>query len=215
MSIFYTVFDFLVHINVYLDVLVAYAGGWVYGILFIIIFCETGLVVTPFLPGDSLLFAAGAIASRGRLHIGLLIAVLFAASVLGDTLNYAIGKFFGEKLARRPSLIKQEYLERTHRFFKRYGAKTIILCRFVPIIRTVAPFVAGAGAMTYRKFMLANIIGAALWVCSVTLAGYFFANLPFVKNNFTLALFAVVILSILPALIEAARERRKAGTPTL
>lgn len=210
MNIFYSVFDFLIHINVYLDALVSVFGNWVYVILFLIIFCETGLVITPFLPGDSLLFAAGAVASRGEIHIIILILVLLTASVLGDTTNYLIGKLVGEKLVRRhPSLVKSEYIDRTHRFFERYGAKTIVFCRFVPIVRTVAPFVAGAGAMTYSKFMRYNILGALLWVLIVVPAGYFFANIPFVEKNFSLVLALVVLISVAPAVLGVVLERGK------
>lgn len=208
MQLLKTALDFLIHINVYLDVLVNALDGWVYVLLFLIIFCETGLVITPFLPGDSLLFAAGAIASRGGVNIIVLLIVLVVASILGDTANYWIGRLVGTKLVERyPKLVKPEYLDRTHRFFERYGAKTIVLCRFVPIVRTVAPFVAGAGTMTYGKFMRFNVIGALIWVISVTLAGFFFANIPFVENNFSLVLLVVVFLSILPAVFEVIRAR--------
>lgn len=215
MQFFYTVFDFVIHINVYLDLLVSALGGWIYALLFLIIFCETGLVVTPFLPGDSLLFAAGAIASRGGMNIFILVIVLIAASILGDMVNYLIGRFLGEKLVRRyPKLIKPDYIARTHKFFEHYGAKTIVLCRFVPIVRTVAPFVAGAGSMTYSKFMRFNILGALLWVLTVTPAGYFFANIQFVEDNFSLVLAAVVLISIMPAVAEVIRERRKKNNST-
>jgi membrane-associated protein len=185
-------------------------GPWVYAILFLIVFCETGLVVTPFLPGDSLLFAAGAIAAGGNLNIFLLMLLLFIAAILGDTVNYWIGDKAGQKLVRRyPRLIKQEYLTRTHEFFERYGGKTIIIARFVPIVRTFAPFVAGVGEMSYWKFMSYNVIGAFLWVVLLVPAGYFFANVPFVKNNFSLVILAIIVLSILPGVFEFWRERRR------
>jgi membrane-associated protein len=167
-------------------------------------------VVTPFLPGDSLLFAAGAIAGGGGLNTPLLVAILLAAAILGDTVNYTIGKFAGEKiLSRFPHLVKPEHLERTYRFFERYGAKTIILCRFVPIVRTLAPFVAGAGTMSYPRFMRSNIIGAIIWVSLFVFAGYFFGKIPFVIENFTLVLLVVIVLSFLPAVVEFLRERRR------
>lgn len=215
MALFYTILDIFIHLNVYLDALVAQVGGWIYFILFAVVFSETGLVIAPFFPGDSLMFASGAIASRGGMNIFLITITLFAAAILGDSVNYAIGKFFGEKIVRHSSLIKKEHLDRTYRFFDRYGAKTIILCRFVPIVRTIAPFVAGAGAMTYRKFVKANIVGAALWVFPVTLAGYYFASVPFVEKNFGLVLVAVIAISFLPALYEAARSRGKSTTQAL
>ena len=202
--------DVVLHLNKHLDALVGDYGPWVYAILFLIVFCETGLVVTPFLPGDSLLFAAGAIAAGGNLNIFLLMLLLFIAALLGDTVNYWIGDKAGQKLVRRyPRLIKQEYLTRTHEFFERYGGKTIIIARFVPIVRTFAPFVAGVGEMSYWKFMSYNVIGAFLWVVLLVPAGYFFANVPFVKNNFSLVILAIIVLSILPGVFEFWRERRR------
>jgi membrane-associated protein len=202
--------DVVLHLNKHLDALVGDYGPWVYAILFLIVFCETGLVVTPFLPGDSLLFAAGAIAAGGNLNIFLLMLLLFIAAILGDTVNYFIGDKAGKQLMRRfPRLIKQEYLTRTHDFFERYGGKTIIIARFVPIVRTFAPFVAGVGEMSYWKFMSYNVIGAFLWVVLLVPAGYFFANVPFVKNNFSLVILAIIVLSILPGVFEVWRERRR------
>lgn len=201
--------DIILHLNKHLDVLVGNYGAWVYAILFLIVFCETGLVVTPFLPGDSLLFAAGAIAAGGNLNLFLLMLLLFVAAVLGDTVNYWIGDRAGQKLVLRfPRLIKQKYLDRTHEFFERYGGKTIIIARFVPIVRTFAPFVAGVGEMTYTRFMSFNVIGAFLWVGLLVPAGYFFANFPFVKENFSMVILAIIILSILPGIFEIWRERR-------
>ncbi|MBA2271153.1 MAG: DedA family protein, partial [Chthoniobacterales bacterium] len=202
--------DLVLHLNKHLDVLVGNYGAWVYAILFLIVFCETGLVVTPFLPGDSLLFAAGAIAAGGRLNIFALMVLLFVAAVLGDTVNYWIGDRAGHKLVLRfPRLIRQKYLDRTHEFFERYGGKTIIIARFVPIVRTFAPFVAGVGEMSYSRFMSFNVVGAFLWVVLLVPAGYFFANVPFVKENFSMVIMAIIILSILPGVFEVWRERRR------
>jgi membrane-associated protein len=202
--------DFVLHLNKHLDALVGDYGAWVYVILFLIVFCETGLVVTPFLPGDSLLFAAGAIAAGGRLNLFLLMVLLFVAAVIGDTVNYWIGDRAGHRLVRRfPRLIKQKYLDRTHDFFERYGGKTIIIARFVPIVRTFAPFVAGVGEMSYRRFMSFNVVGAFLWVVLLVPAGYFFASVRFVEENFSMVILAIIILSILPAVVEFWRERRR------
>jgi membrane-associated protein len=202
--------DLILHLNKHLDTLVGDYGAWVYAILFLIVFCETGLVVTPFLPGDSLLFAAGAIAAGGRLNIFALMVLLLVAAVLGDTVNYWIGDRAGHKLVLRfPRLIRQKYLDRTHEFFERYGGKTIIIARFVPIVRTFAPFVAGVGEMSYSRFMSFNVIGAFLWVVLLMPAGYFFANVPFVKENFSMVILAIIILSILPGVFELWRERRR------
>ncbi len=205
--------DIVLHLNRHLDQMVSDYGPWVYAILFIIVFCETGLVVTPFLPGDSLLFAAGALAATGGLHLGLMLLLLLGAAVLGDTVNYWIGHLAGEKLQERfPRIIQKRHLDRTHAFFEKYGGKTIIIARFVPIVRTFAPFVAGAGDMSYRRFMAYNVIGAVLWVVLCTLAGYFFGNLPFVKKNFSVVILGIIIVSILPAVVEFWREWRRAGT---
>jgi len=205
--------DIILHLNTHLDGLVAEYGAWVYAILFVIVFCETGLVVTPFLPGDSLLFAVGAIAAIPDSKLNLLLAmlVLLFAAILGDTVNYWIGNLAGHKLvARFPRLIKQKHIDRTHEFFERYGGKTIIIARFVPIVRTFAPFVAGVGAMTYRRFMAYNVAGALLWVLLITPAGYFFANIPVVKKNFSLVIIGIIFVSILPAVVEFIREWRRA-----
>jgi membrane-associated protein len=208
MEILSTVFEYVLHLNTHLNDLVLEYGIWVYVILFLIVFCETGLVITPFLPGDSLLFAAGAIAALGGMNVYVLIILFIIASILGDTVNYFIGRFAGEKmLTRYPRLIKPAHLFKTHHFFEQYGAKTIVLCRFVPIVRTVAPFVAGAGQMTYAKFMRYNIVGAFIWVLLAVPAGFFFGNIPFVKENFSLVLLGVVIVSFLPAVFEVVRVR--------
>jgi len=202
--------DIVLHLNRHLETLVAGYGPWIYAILFLIVFCETGLVVTPFLPGDSLLFAVGALAAGGKMDVWLVSFLLIAAAILGDTVNYAVGKFAGERLQRRfPRLIKPEHLERTHSFFERYGGKTIILARFVPIVRTFAPFVAGAGRMTYARFMMFNVTGGVLWIALLVPAGYFFGTLPWVKENFSSVILAIIIISILPGVFEFLRERQR------
>jgi membrane-associated protein len=204
-----TFIDVVLHLNVHLDDWVKAYGAWVYVILFVVVFCETGLVATPFLPGDSLLFAAGAVASGGRLNVVLLGLLLIVAAVLGDATNYSIGKFAGEKLTRKyPRIIKPEYLARTSRFYERYGGKTIVLARFVPIVRTFAPFVAGIGRMRYARFASFNIGGAVLWVGLLVPAGYFFANVPVVKQNFSLVVLGIIVLSVLPMVWEYMRRER-------
>lgn len=205
--------DIVLHLNTHLGDLVAEYGVWVYAILFLIIFCETGLVVTPFLPGDSLLFAVGAIAAvpDSELNLVLAMIIMLIAAILGDTVNYWVGNLAGNKLvAKFPRLIKQKHIDKTHEFYERYGGKTIIIARFVPIVRTFAPFVAGIGAMTYRRFMFYNVAGALLWILLITPAGYFFANLPIVKKNFSLVIIGIIFVSILPAVFEFYREWRKA-----
>jgi membrane-associated protein len=204
------VFSYLLHFDEHLKAFIATYQAWTYLLLFVIIFCETGLVFTPFLPGDSLLFAAGAIAATGALNIWILIPVLIAAAVLGDTVNYWIGHWFGDKLFDgRFRMLKKEHLERTHRFYDRYGGKTIILARFVPIVRTFAPFVAGIGAMNYQRFISYNVIGGVAWVLIFTLLGYFFGSLPFVERHFELVVVAIVFLSLLPPVYEWWAERRR------
>nr|WP_294867752.1 DedA family protein [uncultured Pseudogulbenkiania sp.] len=203
--------DFVLHIDRHLAVLVAQYGPWIYLILFLIVFCETGLVVTPVLPGDSLLFVAGTLAATGGMNAHALVATLIAAAVLGDSVNYTIGRRLGLSLmARFPRLLKQQYLDKTHAFYERHGGKTIILARFVPIVRTFAPFVAGAGAMSYRRFFAYNIIGGVLWVASFTYAGYLFGNLPVVKSNLEYLIFGIIFVSLLPGLIEIWRHKRLA-----
>ena len=204
--------DIVLHLNTHLGELVADYGAWVYAILFIIVFCETGLVVTPVLPGDSLLFAVGAIAALPDSGLNLIVAmvIILIAAILGDTVNYWVGKLAGKKLVEKfPRLIKQKHIDKTHQFFERYGGKTIIIARFVPIVRTFAPFVAGVGAMTYSRFMLFNVAGALLWVVLIAPAGYFFANIPIVKNNFSLVILGIIFVSILPAVFEVFREWRR------
>ncbi|MBP8814725.1 MAG: DedA family protein [Laribacter sp.] len=209
------IIDFVLHIDQHLLELVAAYGPWIYLILFLIVFAETGLVVTPFLPGDSLLFVAGAIAAMGEMNVHLLVALLILAAVLGDAVNYAVGHFFGMKLFSNPDsrIFRRQYLDKTHDFYARHGGKTIILARFVPIVRTFAPFVAGVGRMTYRHFFSYNIVGALTWVLSFSYAGYFFGNLPVVKSNLSLLILAIIVVSVLPGVIEIWRSRR-AGART-
>jgi membrane-associated protein len=208
-----TFFDILVHLDQHLASLVAKYGLWIYLILFTIIFCETGLVVTPFLPGDSLLFAAGAVAAAGGMDVHLLVVLLIIAAILGDTVNYAFGHYVGPKVFHYEDSVwlNKEHLARAHAFYERHGGKTIVIARFVPIIRTYAPFVAGIGAMTYSRFLAYNVGGAVLWVVLLAYAGYFFGNLPVVKQNLTLVLAGIVILSIMPAVFEYVRHRRNAA----
>ncbi len=206
-------FDFVLHIDTYLDVILKEYGTLAYIILFIIIFAETGLVVTPFLPGDSLLFAIGAIAARGDLDIYLIIFLLIIAAILGDTVNYRVGMFFKDRILKGEKLrfIKESHLEKTKEFYDRYGGKTIIIGRFIPIIRTFAPFVAGIGTMEYRHFIMYNVVGGVIWILIFTIAGFYFGNLPMIRKNFTLVIFAIIILSILPAVIEYIRSKRNKG----
>lgn len=212
MDIIQQIIDFILHIDVHLAELIAQYGLWIYAILFLIIFCETGLVVTPFLPGDSLLFVAGALASIGsnNLNIHLLVLLLITAAILGDACNYLIGKYFGEKLFSNPKskIFKQSYLKKTHDFYEKHGGKTIILARFVPIVRTFAPFVAGMGKMNYPRFFSYNVIGAIVWVVLFAYAGYFFGEMEFVKKNLSILIFAIIFVSIIPAIIEIIRQKR-------
>ena len=207
-----TIIDFILHIDQHLAALSAEYGVWIYAILFLIIFCETGLVVTPFLPGDSLLFAAGGIAALCEMNIHLMVALLLVAAILGDAVNFAIGKYFGARLFANPDskIFRRAYLDKTHAFYEKHGGKTIIIARFVPIVRTFAPFVAGMGNMHYGRFIRYNIIGAILWVVLFSYAGYFFANIPLVKNNLALVLAAIIVISVLPGVIEVVRARREA-----
>ena len=204
--------DFILHIDVHLTELIAAYGPWIYLILFLIVFCETGLVVTPFLPGDSLLFVAGALAAMGQMNVHALVALLIVAAILGDGVNYTIGKHAGLSLFERfPRLLKREYLDKTHAFYERHGGKTIIFARFVPMVRTFAPFVAGVGSMDYRQFLRYNVIGAVLWVVSFSYAGYFFGNLPFVRQNLEYLIFGIIFVSMLPGIVEVIRHKRAAG----
>ena len=208
------IIDFIMHIDQHMIEIVRDYHSWTYAILFIIIFCETGLVVTPFLPGYSLIFVAGAIAAQPNmpLNVHLLVLILFVAAVVGDSCNYGIGHFFGKRLFSNPNskIFKQSYLDKTHEFYKKYGGKTIILSRFVPIVRTFAPFVAGMGKMHYTYFMMYNVTGGLLWVAAFAYAGFLFGNQPFIQNNLKLVIVAIIVISILPGVIEYLRERRKA-----
>ena len=201
------IIDFMFHFDKFLGTWIKSYGHIVYVFLFLIIFLETGLVITPFLPGDSLLFIAGAFASQGVLNIWILFALLSLAAIFGDSLNYWIGNIFGEKVFLKKKLIKKEHLDRTKEFFKKHGGKTIILARFVPIIRSIAPFVAGVGKMKYSKFLLFNIIGGILWVALFLFAGYFFGNIPFVEKNLSWVIIAIIVVSIMPIIIRALRKR--------
>ncbi|MDN0123641.1 DedA family protein [Yersinia aleksiciae] len=209
------VIDFILHIDVHLAELVAQYGVWVYAILFLILFCETGLVVTPFLPGDSLLFVAGALASlpSNDINVHIMVALMVTAAILGDAINYTIGRVFGEKLFSNPDskIFRRSYLDKTHQFYEKHGGKAIILARFVPIIRTFAPFVAGMGKMSYRHFATYNVIGALVWVLLFTYAGYLFGNVPIVQNNLKLLIVAIIVVSILPGVFEVWRHRRAAA----
>jgi membrane-associated protein len=205
------VIDIVLHLDTHLGHLIQHYHGWIYAILFTIIFCETGLVVTPFLPGDSLLFAAGAFAAAGSLKLAWLLLLLAGAAILGDTANYWIGHYVGPKVFHKEKtrFFKKQYLERTHAFYEKYGGQTIIIARFVPIIRTFAPFVAGVGRMTYLRFISFNVIGGLAWVALFVLAGYFFGNIPFVKKNFSLVIIAIILISLMPGMVEYFRHRKK------
>ncbi|MEQ8162914.1 MAG: DedA family protein [Smithellaceae bacterium] len=209
MDIIIYLVDFFVHLDKYLPVIIQSFGVWAYVIVFLVIFCETGLVVAPILPGDSLLFALGSIAALGALNLELLLILLCIAAIAGNMVNYTIGHFLGPKVFHYENnrFFKKEYLIKTHQFYEKHGGKTIIITRFMPIVRTFAPFVAGIGAMTYPKFTLYNIVGGVAWVCTFLLGGYFFGNIPSVKNNFTLVILAIIILSIMPGIIEYWRRR--------
>ena len=214
MDLLKTLLDIILHIDVFIDAQIHLWGAWMYVVMFVVIFCETGLVVTPFLPGDSLLFAAAAVAARSNspLNIWILLAVLVAAAILGDTANYWIGAKLGPRLLKNPDskILKKEYLDKTHAFFERYGGKAIILGRFVPFVRTFAPFLAGVGEMHYRRFLEFNAIGGVLWVGLFVGAGYFFGRIPIVEKNLTLVLAAVVIVTTIPIVIEYYRSKRAA-----
>lgn len=213
-------FDILLHLDDYLVWVVDHYGAWIYLLLFVIVFCETGLVVTPFLPGDSLLFVAGAIAAAGGMNVHLLVLLLIVAAILGDAVNYHIGRWAGPKMFRGEPwrgdrLFKPAYLLRTQSFYDRYGGKTIIIARFIPIVRTYAPFIAGVARMPYAKFALYNITGAFIWVVSLTYVGYLFGNIPLIKDNLTLVILTIIFLSIMPAVIEVMRARWAGKAPVL
>jgi|SRR3989338_6539409 len=199
MGLFNNFIDFILHLDKYLSLIIQQFGVWTYLLLFLIVFAETGLVITPFLPGDSLLFAAGTFAGIGALNVLALFVVLAAAAILGDTINYSIGKFLGAKAFQKyPKTFKKKYLDRTHNFYEKYGAKTIVLARFVPIVRTFAPFVAGVGRMSYLKFLVYNVFGGILWVALFVFGGYYFGNIPVVKENFSIVILVIIILSFMP-----------------
>lgn len=202
--------NFILHIGDHLQELVNNYGNWIYAILFAIVFCETGLVVLPFLPGDSMLFAAGTIAAVGDMNIFVLIGLLIVAAILGDFVNFEIGKHFGQKLFSNPNskIFKQSYLQKTHDYYEKYGGRTIIIARFIPIVRTFAPFVGGMGNMNYAQFARYNIVGAVLWVVSFTTLGYFFGQLPFVKEHFSWIMIAIIVFSVVPMVIEIIRHRK-------
>jgi membrane-associated protein len=204
--------DLILHLDKHLNLIISDWGAWTYLILFAIIFCETGLVVTPILPGDSLLFAAGTFAASGSLDLSVLIVLLSAAAILGDTVNYACGLIIGPKVFRyeKSRFFKREYLQRTHEFYERHGGKTIIIARFIPIIRTFAPFVAGVARMSYARFVTYNIVGGIVWIVLFTGGGYLFGNLPIVRDNFTLVMLAIVFVSVMPPVIEHMRARARA-----
>ncbi|HBH87518.1 MAG TPA: DedA family protein [Syntrophaceae bacterium] len=203
--------DFFIHLDRHLGVIIQSFGSWTYFIFFLVIFCETGLVVTPFLPGDSLLFGLGTFAALGFLQIEWLLILLSIAAVAGNTVNYAIGNFVGPKVFHKENVrfLNKEYLNRAHEFYEKHGGKTIVLARFIPIIRTFAPFVAGIGKMTYVRFTLYNVLGSVAWITIFVVGGYYFGNLPFVKRNFTIVIFAIIIISVLPIVIEYFRQRRQ------
>lgn len=205
--------DFFIHLDRHLGIIIQSFGSWTYFIFFLIIFCETGLVVTPFLPGDSLLFGLGAFAALGLLQIEWLLILLSIAAVAGNTVNYAIGQFVGPKVFHKENVrfLNKKYLDRTHEFYEKHGGKTIVIARFLPIIRTFAPFVAGIGRMTYTRFTLYNVLGSLSWVTIFIMAGYYFGNLPVVKRNFTLVIFAIIIISVLPMVIEYFRQRSRSS----
>ena len=206
-----TIIDFVLHLDKHLGLILESAGLWSYLLFFVVIFAETGLVVTPFLPGDSLVFTLGTLAATGSLNIVGVFVILSAAAILGDSANYAIGKYFGSIILKKQGawFLKKEHIDRTHRFYEKYGSKTIVLARFVPIVRTFAPFVAGVGRMSYPHFLTYNIAGGLLWITLFVFGGYFFGNIPVVKKNFGIVIIAIIIISILPAAIEIWKERRR------
>jgi membrane-associated protein len=211
MEVITNLIELFLHIDEYLAEIITQYGAWTYALLFLIIFMETGFVVTPFLPGDSLLFAAGSFAALGVLSPWMLVILLCIAAIIGDTVNYWIGHYIGPKaFSGNVRFLKKEYLDQTHEFYEKHGGKTIILARFVPIVRTFAPFVAGVGAMTYKKFILYNVVGGIIWVNIFVWLGYFFGNLPFVKKNFEIAILAIIFISILPMIYEFVKAKWEA-----
>ena len=213
MEVLMSLFDFIMHIDQHLSEFVNEYGLWIYAILFLIIFVETGVVVMPFLPGDSLLFAAGMLAAQetNSLNVWILIAILLVAAILGDTLNYSIGRKVGYRATKikifGKNFVKEEHLNKTHEFYEKYGSKTIVIARFVPIVRTLAPFVAGIGRMGYSVFLTYNVVGAVLWVVGLTLVGYFLGNIEWVQNNFSKIILLITVVSVLPIIIEVLKEK--------
>ncbi len=209
MDLLHRMVDLFLHLDQHLGQLISEYGTWTHLILFMIVFCETGLVITPFLPGDSLLFAAGTFAALGALDLWLIVVLLIIAAIIGDTVNYWVGSYIGPRAFRGDiRFLRKEYLDRTHAFYERHGGKTIIMARFIPIIRTFAPFVAGVGAMSYGRFLTYNVVGAVLWVGLFVLGGYFFGNITVVRDNFTLVILAIIAISVLPIAVEALRAWR-------
>lgn len=213
MELLHSFIQIFLHLDKHINTVILDYGAWTYLILFMIIFCETGLVVTPVLPGDSLLFAVGSIAAMGSLDVGTLFILLSVAAILGDTVNYGVGHIIGPAVFHKKDsrIFRKEYLDRTHGFYEKYGGKTIILARFVPIVRTFAPFVAGVGAMTYPRFIVYNIAGGLSWIALFIFGGYFFGSIPMVKQNFTAVIMAIILISILPGVFEFIRHRRAAS----
>ena len=213
MPLIKNIIDFILHLDKYLNFIIIQFGAWTYVILFLIIFAETGLVITPFLPGDSLLFAAGTFAAVDSLNVFILFIVLLAAAILGDTINYSAGKFLGSRAFKKyPKIFKKEYLDKTRVFYNKYGTKTIVLARFVPIVRTFAPFIAGVGTMNYFKFLFYNVFGGILWVAVFVFGGYFFGNIKGVKDNFSLVILIIIILSFVPMAWEWWKHKRDRKT---
>ncbi len=210
MELFAALWDFVVRLDVHLAAFVAQHGVWVYALLFAIVFCETGLVVTPFLPGDSLLFVVGALAAAGGMDIGLVMALLVSAALCGDNVNYWIGRWAGPKVFRAEDSrwFNRKHLDRTHAFYERHGGKAIVIARFVPIVRTYVPFVAGVGAMPYARFLAFSVAGALLWVVSLCLAGYWFGNIPLVKDNLGVVIVLIVAVSVMPIAVQYLRAQR-------
>jgi len=213
MEVIKNILEAIIHLDKHLDIIIKSCGSWSYLLLFLIIFAETGLVVTPFLPGDSLIFAVGTFTALGTFNLWWLFVILVSAAIIGDTVNYSLGKLFGDRIirSRHFRFIKKEHIERTHKFYEKYGGKTIVLARFIPIIRTFAPFVAGIGKMSYLKFVIYNILGGFLWVSLFLFVGYFFGNIPVVKNNFLIVILVIMLISALPIAIEFIRSFRANG----
>lgn len=210
MDLLRSIIDFFLHLDQHLSQAISQYGGWTHLLLFIIVFCETGLVVTPFLPGDSLLFAAGTFAALGALDLRLIIVLLVTAAIVGDTVNYWVGAYLGPRaFSGNIRFLKREYVDRTHAFYEKHGGKTIIMARFIPIIRTFAPFVAGVGGMSYPRFITYNVLGGILWVALFVLGGYFFGTIPVVRENFTLVILAIIAISIMPVILESVRARSR------